>query len=136
LRAQPAQPAERRCPPGLLRHLHQRPQPLAAARFLPQRATPATTYQARPKATPGDRTTHAHHRVRADIIDTNGTVTLRHSGRLYHIGIGRTYVLLLTQDTHVRVIHATGELLRELTLDPTRNYQPTGKPRRPKKKTP
>jgi transposase InsO family protein len=31
---------------------------------------------------------------------------------------------------------ATGELLRELTLDPARNYQPTGKPRRPKPRTP
>jgi hypothetical protein len=29
----------------------------------------------------------------------------------------------------VRVVDAaTGELLRELTLDPTRDYQPTGRP--------
>ena len=43
----------------------------------------------------------------------------------------------LVQDLHIRIIGAaTGELLRELTLDPSRNYQPTGKPRRPKKKTP
>jgi hypothetical protein len=60
-------------------------------------------------------------------------VTLRHNGRLHHIGIGRTHagthVLLLVQDRHIRVIDsATGELLRELTLDPTRDYQPTGKP--------
>ena len=61
-----------------------------------------------------------------------------HGGRLYHIGIGRgharTRVLLLIQDLHIRVIAAaTGELLRDLTLDPARNYQPTGKPRRPRK---
>jgi hypothetical protein len=31
---------------------------------------------------------------------------------------------------------ATGELLRELTLDPTRDYQPTGQPPGPKRKTP
>ncbi len=48
-------------------------------------------------------------------------------------GIGRphagTRVLLLVQDLHIRVVNAgTGELLRELTLDPTRNYQPTGRP--------
>ena len=66
---------------------------------------------------------------------------MRHGGKLYHIGIGRahagTEILLLVQDLHVRIVAAaTGELLRQLTLDPTRNYQPTGKPRRPKKKTP
>ena len=62
-----------------------------------------------------------------------GLVTLRDNGRLHHIGIGRphagTHVLLLVHDLHVRVVHAaTGELLRDLTLDPTRNYQPTGRP--------
>jgi transposase InsO family protein len=105
-------------------------------RSLPHRGTPATAYAARPKATPGNRSSDAHHRVRADRIGTNGTVTLRHAGRLYHIGIGRTHarthVLLLVQDTHIRVISAaTGELLRELTLDPTRSYQPTRRPRQP-----
>ena len=110
-------------------------------RSLPHRAPPATAYAARPKAVPGDRDSDSHDRVRTDRIDDSGTVTLRHGGRLYHIGIGRaharTHVLLLIQDLNVRVINAaTGELLRDLTLDPTRNYQPTGKPRRPRKKTP
>jgi transposase InsO family protein len=110
-------------------------------RSLPHQATPATAYAARPKATPADRTTDTHNRVRTDRIDATGTVSLRHGGRLYHIGVGRTHarthVLLLIQDTHIRVIDATtGELLRELTLDTTRDYQPTGKPRRPKKETP
>jgi hypothetical protein len=46
-------------------------------------------------------------------------------------------MLLLAQDMHIRIIGATtGELLRDLTLDPARNYQPTGEPRRPKPKTP
>jgi hypothetical protein len=37
-------------------------------------------------------------------------------------------VPLLVEDLHIRVINAsTGELLRELTLDPARNYQPTGR---------
>jgi hypothetical protein len=110
-------------------------------RSQPHRAAPAFAYAARPKATPADRTTDTHHRVRTDRIDTNGVVTLRHAGRLHHIGVGRTHarthVLLLVQDLNVRVINAaTRELLRELALDPTRNYQPTGKPRRPKKKHP
>jgi len=49
-------------------------------RSLPHRATPATAYAARPKATPGDRSADTHNRVRADRIDTNGVVTLRHAG--------------------------------------------------------
>jgi hypothetical protein len=40
---------------------------------------------------------------------------------------------VLTQDLHIRIVSkATGELLRELTLDPDRDYQPPGWP----KKTP
>jgi transposase InsO family protein len=103
-------------------------------RSLPQRATPAATYAARPKATPSaDRGRDTHDRVRTDRIDQTGCVTLRVNGRLHHIGIGRTHarthVLLLVQDLHVRVVHAaTGELLRQLTIDPTRDYQPTGRP--------
>src|SRR5690242_586664 len=84
---------------------HQRPH-----RSLPHQATPATAYHARPKATPGNRSTDTHHRVRTDRLDANGTVTLRHAGRLYHIGVGRTHarthILLLIRDLHIRVIHA------------------------------
>ena len=115
---------------------HQRPH-----RSLPHRATPATAYAARPKAAPGNRGGDTHNRVRTDRLDTNGCVTLRHSGRLYHIGIGRTHartrVLMLVHDLEIRVINAaTGELLRELTLDPDRNYQPTGRPPGPPPGTP
>jgi transposase InsO family protein len=109
-------------------------------RSLPHRATPATIYAARPKAAPGSREADTHDRVRRDIIDTTGCVTLRHSGKLYHIGIGRTHagthVILLIQDLDIRVVHAaTGELLRQLTLDPARNYQPTGRPPGPTPRT-
>jgi transposase InsO family protein len=109
-------------------------------RSLPQRATPATAYAARPKATPGiDRPSDTHDRLRHDKVDKAGCVTLRVAGRLHHIGIGRiharTDVLLLVHDLHVRVIDAaTGELLRELTIDPTRGYQPTGRPPGPTRK--
>jgi transposase InsO family protein len=101
---------------------------------LPRRATPATAYTARPKASPGsDRSADTHDRVRTDRIDQTGCVTLRLAGRLHHIGIGRTHagthILLLVQDLHIRIIDAaTGELLRDLVLDPTRDYQPTGRP--------
>jgi transposase InsO family protein len=110
-------------------------------RSLPQQATPATAYNARPKAVPGDRSADAHDRVRRDKISKAGNVSLRTGGRLHHIGVGRTYagthVLLLVQDLDIRVLNAaTGELLRELTLDPTRDYQPTRRPPGPAKKQP
>ena len=48
-----------------------------------------------------------------------------------------THVLLLVQDLNIRVLNAAAsELLRELTLDPTRDYQPTGRPPGPAKKRP
>ena len=102
-------------------------------RSLPHRATPATTYNARPKAAPTTTAPTPHHRIRHDLVDPYGKVSLRHDGRLHHIGIGRTHartrVTLLIADLDIRVIHAaTGELLRHLTLDPTHDYQPTGKP--------
>jgi len=81
----------------------------------------------RTPATSRDLNTHT--RVRHDRIDDSGVITLRMAGRMHHIGIGRTHarthVIMLIQDLEIRVINAiTGELLRELTLDPTRDYQP------------
>ena len=55
-------------------------------------------------------------------------MTLRYRSRLHHIGLGRAHkgrvVKLLVADRNVRVIDANGELIRELTLDPSRDYQP------------
>ncbi|MDT7720648.1 MAG: hypothetical protein QOE94_1659, partial [Mycobacterium sp.] len=37
----------------------------------------------------------------------------------------------------IRIINAaTGELLRDFTLDPTRDYQPTGAPKGPTRRKP
>jgi hypothetical protein len=62
-------------------------------------------------------------------------------GRLHHVGVGRihyrTRVLILVQDLNIRIINAaTGEILRELVLDPTRDYQPTGAPKAPHGESP
>jgi len=105
-------------------------------RSLPDRSTPTTTYRARPKATPGDRS-DAHDRVRHDVVDKTGRVTLRVDGRMHHIGLGRTHagtrVLVLVHDLEVRVVDAaTGELIRSLVIDPAKDYQPTGEPPGPK----
>jgi transposase InsO family protein len=96
------------------------------------RRTPAAAYTARPTAVPTPPTPHAnpapHHRVRVDRVDTAGAVTVRHNSRLHHIGIGRahtgTRVTLLIADLNIRIITDDGTLLRELTLDPSRDYQP------------
>ena len=85
-----------------------------------------------------------HYRVRTDKIDAGGSVTVRHNSRLHHIGLGArlagTPISLLIDDLHIRVIHRhTGQLIRELILDPTRDYhrRPTPRttqtrPRRPR----
>lgn len=71
--------------------------------------------------------------MRTDRVDAYGTLTLRVDGRLHHISIGRaharTRVLMLVHDLDVRIIDAaTGELIRHLTIDLTRDYQPRGVP--------
>ncbi|GAC1610600.1 MAG: hypothetical protein NVS3B26_18250 [Mycobacteriales bacterium] len=140
LRAQPKQPATLAELQTLLDEFvelynHRRPH-----RSLPHRATPATVYTSLPKAAPsGERAADTHDRVRRDKIDKAGSVTLRVAGRLRHIGVGRTYagrnVLLLVQDLHVTVLDAaTGEILRDLIIDPRKDYQPTGQPPGPTKK--
>jgi len=94
------------------------------------RMTPRAAYEALDKARPhGPRIRiGAGVRVRRDRIDRNGKVTLRHRTRLHHIGIGRAHVgrrvIMLIDGLDVRVISEDGEMLRHLTLDPTRDYQP------------
>lgn len=93
------------------------------------RMTPATKYTLLPKATPSNSDLDSHYRIRHDIVGDTGTVTLRHAGTLHHIGIGRTHarthIVMLIDNLDIRIVNpATGELLRHLTLDPNRNYQP------------
>jgi hypothetical protein len=75
-------------------------------------------------------------RVHRDAVDTGGTLTLRHNGRLHHIGVGRTHartpILMLINGLQIRIIHATtGQIIRELQLNPAVDYQARGvtKPR-------
>jgi transposase InsO family protein len=140
LRAQPTQPATIAELQALLDTFVTEYNQRRPHRSLSHRATPATIYQSLPKATPTtDPSSHSHDRVRHDKIDKAGSVTLRVAGRLRHIGVGRTYartdVILLVQDLHVTVVNAaTGEILRDLIIDPHHDYQPTGRPPGPTQK--
>ena len=141
LRAQPVQPATLGGLQALLDAFTTLYNTRRPHRSLPHRATPATAHTARPKAAPGDRTADTHDRVRADRIDADGKLTPRVNGRLRHIGIGRTRartrVLMLVQDLYVRIINAaTGELIRELVINPARDYQPLGRPPGPQPRRP
>jgi len=140
LRAQPRQPATLAELQALLDTFTEIYNQHRPHRSLPHRATPATIYTSLPKATPrGDRSHDTHDRVRHDKIDKAGSVTLRVAGQLRHIGVGRTYartdVTMLIQDLHVTIVNAaTGEILRDLIIDPRKDYQPTGRPPGPTKK--
>src|ERR1700722_1730703 len=97
------------------------------------RHPPQQAYLTRPKATPtGAPPPTGSCPNRHDRIGTDGKLTLRPNSRLHHIGMGRrhagTNVLLLIHDLHIRVVTTDGHLLRELQLDPTKNYQPQIKP--------
>ena len=97
------------------------------------RTTPRAAFDARAKARPrAVSQTHSKElRVRHDKIDNDGSVTLRYRSKLHHIGMGRvlkgTRVILLVAGLDIRVLSSDGQLLRQLTLDPTRDYQPQSK---------
>jgi transposase InsO family protein len=140
LRAQPRQPVTLAELQTLLNDFVEIYNTRRPHRSLPRQATPATIYTSLPKATPSaDRSTDSHDRVRRDRIDKRGSVTLRVAGHLRHIGVGRTYartdVILLVQDLHVTIVNAaTGEILRDLLIDPRKDYQPRGLPPGPPRK--
>jgi hypothetical protein len=95
------------------------------------RKTPAAAYAARPKAAPAPDA--GRPATRTGRVASNGTITHSHEGRRRHIALGRrhagTTVRITSTGPAVQIADAaTGEVLRELTIDPTRDYQPTGAP--------
>ena len=101
---------------------HERPHRALAGR------TPLAAWSARIKARPEGGRPGVQYRVRQDTVASNGTVTLRYESRLRHIPVGRAHmhtpVRLLIAGANVRVVREDGSLLRELTIDPRRDYQP------------
>jgi transposase InsO family protein len=93
------------------------------------RRTPSDAFHARTKAHPRlHGITLDGYRLRHDKIDRSGKITIRYQGRLHHIGLGRRHahqpVAILIAGRDIRVLTENGQLLRQLVLDPTRDYQP------------
>ena len=96
------------------------------------RMTPRAAYdaldKARPSGTPID--VDANVRVRHDIIDKTGCITVRHRSKLYHIGLGRALrgqrVIVLIDGLDIRVLGEDRTLIRRLMLDPKKDYQGRG----------
>jgi len=93
------------------------------------RHTPAEAYTALPKDQPSIELLERHWRVRHDIVDTGGTITVRWVGKLRHLAIGRAHkgadiVLLMAGPDTLVIDRTTGEIIAEHHLDDTRDYQP------------
>ena len=133
LRAQPEQPTTIDDLQALLDAFAEEYNDHRPHRSLPHRATPATVYTTRPKATQPATATTTPTTGSATTTSTRPARSPGATARLYSIGIGRTHtgtrVIVLVQDLDIRVIDAaTGELLRELILDTSKRYQGTGRP--------
>jgi hypothetical protein len=92
------------------------------------RRTPITAFEAREKASPiGPRIEAAGYRIRHDKVDRSGSVTLRHKGKLHHIGVGCPYegwrVIMLVAGLDIKILGTDGSPLRQLTLDTSVDYQ-------------
>ena len=92
--------------------------------------TPFQAFHARLKAGPSQPASALQYRVRRDRLDGGGKVTIRHLGRLRHLYVSykhkRQPVTLLVAGASVKVVAEDGSILRELTLDPDRDYQQVG----------
>lgn len=89
--------------------------------------TPFQAFQARLKAGPSPANPLIQYRIRRDKLDAGGRVTIRYLGQLRHLYVSykhrRLPVTLLIAGPDLRVVAEDGAILRELTLDPDRDYQ-------------
>lgn len=92
------------------------------------RQTPQQAYESQPKATP-NHTPDQETRTRHDVVDNQGAITIRYSGKLRHLGIGRAYkgtpvIVILTGPNATTANAHTGEIIAEHIINPEKNYQP------------
>ena len=94
--------------------------------------TPQVAYRSRPTAQPFTLINEPHRRIRHDVVDRWGKVSLRYRGELRHLNVGYMHrgvrVRLYIVDDDVRIVTEEGELIRVATLDESKDYQPTRKP--------
>jgi transposase InsO family protein len=91
------------------------------------RATPGEAYRATPKAVPSNSAGRGHFRLRYDVTDKKGALTLRRGGRLYHLKVGaaqaRCRVLAIVDERGVTVVAlGTGEVLSSHLIEPDKGY--------------
>jgi transposase InsO family protein len=91
------------------------------------RATPGEAYRAGPKASPAGRGAEGPFRLRSDLVDRGGRMSLRRGGRMHHLGIGaahaRQRVLAIVDEHEVTVVALdTGEVLSTHRIEPERTY--------------
>jgi transposase InsO family protein len=91
------------------------------------RITPAEAYGALPKAQPAGRAAAGHFRLRYDVADKKGAITMRRGGRLHHLRIGakhaRRRVLAIADEAEVTVVALdTGEVLSTHRIEPDKGY--------------
>jgi hypothetical protein len=95
------------------------------------RMTPRSAYESRDKMPAGTLINQKHHRIRHDVVDSRGHVSLRYLGRMRHLNVGWPYrgqrIRLYVVDDHVDMVTEDGELIGEITIDPERDYQPRGR---------
>ena len=95
------------------------------------RRTPATVWAAQPPAAPATKADEPAVLISASLVGPSGTFSTR--GHLiiglgtewayHHVTAARRGQMAIVIDTY------TGEVIRELTIDPSRRYQPSSRPR-------
>ena len=91
------------------------------------RITPGEAYRATPRALPASSGARGHFRLRYDVSDSKGAITLRRAGRLYHLKVGAAFarrrVLAIVDELEVTVVALdTGEILSTHLIEPDRQY--------------
>jgi transposase InsO family protein len=91
------------------------------------RMTPAEAYRATPRAQAAGTRAAGHFRLRYDVTDSKGAMTLRRAGRLYHLKVGaahaRRRVLAIADEHEVTVVALdTGEILSTHRIEPDKGY--------------
>lgn len=91
------------------------------------RRTPHFAYTLIPKAFPTAPNDPELWRVRYDIIDAAGKVSLRFGNKLMHLGIGRAHartpIIVLVHGLDATTITLDGTVLAEHRIDPEKSYQ-------------